>query len=531
MSAETVRVREGALRGARSGDGLVHIYRGVPYARPPIGDLRWRPPQPAAPWEGSRAAEAFAPHAVQPPIRDAIAGGAYGATSEDCLYLNVWTTAPSREERRPVMVWFHHGAFRFGGPGIPAYDGEHLARNGAVVVSVAYRLGLLGFMGHPELTAESPNAASSNYGLMDQIAALRWVQENIAAFGGDRDCVTIFGLSAGSASVNLLMASPLAKGLFHRAIGQSGALMSAAEPTVGYADMLQSLEGAEETGARVARALGCSSIDELRRRPAGDLVAVAPEQLLAPEALETPWRRGGHPVAHGSLDGSYPVVDGYVLPRTPFEIFRDGEQSDVPLLTGSSVRESSNLPSIPLVEDWVRLVHAEYGDDADRVLSLYPATPEDVQEVSASIRGDRVFIWQNWEWVRQHVRSASSAGFYYHWSYVPPIAAPEEFSAIMRGAYHGVELPYVFGNLDAMDWPWRDYDRELRDTVTRCWLGFAATGDPNGAHVPQWRAFDLEAPQAMHFGEAVGMGPVPRRAQMDFWDDWYGALRAAASAS
>ncbi len=528
MAPEQTRVQQGVLRGLRSAAGGVRIYRGVPYARPPVGPLRWRPPQPAERWDGVRDAVAFAPHAIQPPLRDAIAGGDYGPTSEDCLYLNIWTGAQEPDERRPVMVWLHHGAFRFGGPGIPAYDGERLARRGAVVVSVAYRLGFLGFLGHPELTAESEHGASSNYGLLDQLCALRWVQDNIAAFGGDPECVTLFGLSAGSASVNLLMASPLSRGLFHRAIGQSGALMAGSARSTGYADLMQDLEGAEQTGLALGRALGCGSIEDLRRRPAADIAAVSPDQVRVGPAEETPWRRGGHPIARGLLDGSYPVVDGYVLPRTPAQIYADGEQADVPLLTGTGVRESSNLPAIPVVADWLEEVRAEYGERADRFLELYPASDADVAEVSAAARGDRVFIWQNWAWVRAHARTASSPSFYYHWSHVPPIRVADEFAGIMRGAYHGVELPYVFGHLEYLDWPWGEYDLALRDAVSSFWVNFARTGDPNSGELPQWTAFDPAQPSAMRFGERIGMGPVPRLEQMSFWDEWYAALRTTA---
>ena len=536
MTSDITRVEQGTLQGVTSRDGSVRSYKGVPFARPPVGELRWRSPQPPDGWDGIRPADAFAPHAFQPPIRDNIllgsyVGGSYGEPSEDCLYLNIWTAPADRDERRPVMVWFHHGAFRFGGPGVPLYDGENLARDGAVVVTVAYRLGRLGFMAHPELSAESGHGASGNYGLQDEIRALEWIQENIAAFGGDPDCVTVFGLSAGSASVNLLMASPLARGLFQRAIGESGALMTPAAPSSGRGDRMQDLGSAEQTGLALGRALGCGSLDELRRCPAGDVIAVPALKLLAEPPPDTAWLRAGMPVHAGELDGNYPVLDGYVLPRTPFEIYSSGGQADVPLLTGSAAREASGLPYITDLEAWTTESRSAYGEFADRFLSLFAATDGDVREISAASLGDRVFIWQNWTWARLHARTANSPAFYYHWSHVPPIHVDEEFADRTRGAFHGVELPYIFRNLEVHDWPWEAFDRSLRDVVSSYWLNFARTGDPNGDTLPEWPTFDPDAPRAMHFAEEIAVGPVPRREQLDFWDDWYGAMRTGGAST
>ena len=529
MTPETVRTAQGTLRGRRSGDGAVTAYKGVPYARPPVGEMRWRAPEPAEPWNGVRPALAFAAHAPQPPTSDPIVGdggagnGAYSATSEDCLYLNVWTGADDPDERRPVMVWLHHGAFRYGGPGVPMYEGESLARSGVVVVTVAYRLGRLGFLAHPELSAETGDGGSGNYGLLDQVAALRWVQENVAGFGGDPGCVTIFGLSAGSASVNLLMASPLGRGLFHRAICQSAALMAPPGRSTGLSDRVQTLEGAHETGVALGRALGCASIEELRRVSAADLMAVSPLKLLGEPS---PWKRDGAPVPRGALDASYPVLDGTFLPRAPAEIFAAGEQADVPLLAGSAAREFSGLPYITDLDAWVREAHREYGDLAERFLALFGAQADDLREVSGAARGDRVFVWQNWSAIRAHARSAHSACFYYHWSYVPPVP-PELTQAAyadkIDGAFHGVELPYVFRNLDKRDWSWGESDRSLRDAVSAYWINFARSGDPNGGELPLWPAFDVADPLALHFDTTIGVGAVPHRERLDFWDDWFRA--------
>lgn len=526
MVSETISVEQGALRGVRSDDRSVSIFRGVPYARPPVGALRWRAPQPPDGWDGTRPADAFGPNAVQPSTPDLVAGGRLRETSEDCLYLNVWTAAQEPEERRPVMVWFHHGAFRFGNPSAAGYDGENLARSGAVVVSVTYRLGRLGFLAHPELSAESGHEASGNYGLLDQRRALEWVQQNIAAFGGDPDRVTIFGLSAGSASVSLQMASPLSRGLFHRAIGQSGALLSPPGASTDRGDRMQDLPSAEQTGLAIGRVLGVTTLDDLRHEAPEDIVAVPPHALRAePEA--TDWMRGGAAAERGLLDGGYPVVDGYVFPRSPFELFRAGEQADVPLLTGSSAREGSSLPHVDDLAGWQREARREFGDHADRFLAVFPADESDVREVSAASLGDRVFAWQNWTWVRLHAQTARSSSFHYHWSHVPPIRTSPEAADVLRGAFHGVELPYVFRNLAWRDWPWEEVDHALAETVSSYWLNFADVGDPNGAGLPTWPAFDPDEPRAMHIGEKIDEGPIPRRAQFDFWDDWYASLRSA----
>jgi para-nitrobenzyl esterase len=531
---ETVRVEQGLLHGVRSEDGAVCSYKGVPFARPPVGDLRWRPPQPPDRWDGVRPAESFAAAAIQPPARDHLVGGdgsnAPGPTSEDCLYLNVWTAAKDTEEKRPVMVWLHHGAFLFGSTGVPAYDGENLARAGAVFVSVAYRLGRLGFLAHPELSAESDHGASGHYGLLDQIRGLEWVRENIAAFGGDPDCVTVFGASAGSASVNLLTASPLSRGLFHRGIGESAALMAPTGRTTGYLDQMQDLESAERTGVALARALGSSSVADLRGRTADELIAVPGDQLQPDgQADQNPWMVGGVAWGRGALDSIYPAVDGYVLPRSPHEIYSAGEQMDIPLLVGSNANEGNGMPRIADRDAWEAEARREYGDLADRFLALFSAPDDTLGEVSASVFGDRVFVSQVWTWARLHAGTSGSPVFYYHWSHQPPVRVEPEFEWRARGAFHGAELSYVLANLNMRDWAWEPYDRILMETASSYWLNFARTGNPNGEARPEWSSFDPEAPAAMHFGEEIGMGSVPRPERLAFWDEFYDKLAAADS--
>jgi para-nitrobenzyl esterase len=539
-AVETVRVEQGELRGVRSADGAVTAFKGVPFAAPPVGELRWRAPRPAPSWDGVRPADRFARHAIQAAHRDHLAGGDYGAaagtsygeTSEDCLYLNVWTAAEGAGARRPVMVWLHHGAFLYGGPGVPAYDGEALARAGVVLVSVSYRLGRLGFFAHPELSAESGAGASGNYGLLDQVAALEWLQRNVAAFGGDPKRVTIFGVSAGSASGSLHMASPLSRGLFAGVIGESAALMGPPAPSTGLSDLMQDLDSAERSGLALAGALDCGSIEELRQRPPEEIAGVPAAAFRAePEEPPTPWRRGGAPVPRGALDLSYPIVDGHFLPRPPFDVFSAGAQADVPLLTGAAANDSASLPYIPEVDDWIADSRLEYGERAERFLDLFPADAGNVRDVSRSSRGDRVFVWQTWQWARLHAATASAPTFFYRWTHEPPVEIEPEFAERTVGAFHGVEIPYVFRNLEAhATWPWSDADRALAETVSSYWVNFATGGDPNGPGVGEWPRLDPGEPTVLEIAAEPRVGPMARLPQMEFWDEFYADLRARTEA-
>ena len=312
MTATVLKIEGGLLAATAAGPTGVRCFKGIPYARPPVGDLRWQPPQPAAPWSGVRTADAFGPNAMQGVVFSDIDPRPAGV-SEDCLYLNVWTPALEAEMPVPVMVWIHGGGFVVGSGAEPRYDGTNLAANGIIVVTLNHRLNALGFLAHPELTAESPVQASGNYGLLDLVAALEWVKRNIAAFGGDPDQITIAGESAGSEAVSALMASPLARGLFHRAIGESGALF----PTPSRAPA--SLDDAEREGLEFMRKARATSLAELRSMPAKQILAASPGL------------------------GFRPVVDGHFLPRSPAAIFAEGAQNDVPLLAGWNKDEGFNF--------------------------------------------------------------------------------------------------------------------------------------------------------------------------------------------
>jgi len=503
LQSDTAHVLNGQLAGARNAAGDVLSFKGVPYARPPVGALRWQPPQPPENWFGARDATAFGPRSIQP-NRPTTSVSYFGPEreSEDCLYLNVWTAATSADERRPVMVWFHGGAYQVGSGALPIFDGENLARRGVIVVTVNYRLGPLGFLAHPDLTKRSKDKSSGNFGLLDSVAALAWVRDNIAAFGGDPGRVTIFGQSVGASTVCCLMASPLARGLFHRAIGESGATV-ATPGRVGGGSM-PTLEQAEQRGLAYAKALGSPSLDELLTMDARDIQLRVAEQRLT---------RGT------------PVNDGHMFPEPVHDIFLKRQQAQVPLLTGSNSHEGSTRPAPTELVAVLKEISGDFGAPADELVALYMKdsgmTPADA---SRQIGGHRCFNWQNWTWARLHARASQAPVFYYHFSHQSPIAMDRpwfENRADKLGAFHTAEIPYVFQSFAARDWAWRDSDRQLSDLMASYWTNFAANGDPNGPGLPAWDRFNSARPQAMHFDGGAAMGSVPDRAKLDAIDAFY----------
>jgi para-nitrobenzyl esterase len=521
MNSAVVRMECGLLHGEWNPERTVSTFKGVPYARPPVGALRWQRPQPMAHWGGVLPAVQFRPRCMQP-NRPVHAVGYFGPEpeSEDCLYLNTWTPAPMTGEKLPVMVWLHGGAFLVGSGSLPIFDGSALAKRGVVVVTVNYRLGRLGFLAHPQLTAEQ--SASGNYGLLDQIAALRWVQANIEAFGGDRNRVTIFGQSAGASSVASLMASPLAKGLFHRAIGQSGGAFSAR--------MLASLDQAEQAGIRFARALGADDIDELRSKPARDIQLLRPDDGgIAKETYDASEHKG--------IDRTtaWPVIDGYVHPDDVMNLFDRGELNDVPLITGSTADEGSTQPAFASATEWRRHARAEYGDLAEAFLAKFPAK-SDAEAELASRRaiGTRVFNWENWTWANIHCRTGRAPVYFYHFGHVPPKPLYAGVAGDLGrnlGAFHTAEIPYVFQTLGARDWPWSDADRALSEMMARYWFNFAAFGDPNGAGLPFWPNYASEQPSTLVLNNGTSIGPVPDVETLQFWSDFDDSLRRRSAPS
>jgi para-nitrobenzyl esterase len=487
-----VRVESGMLAGIIDATSDVSVFKGIPFAAPPVGALRWRAPEPPAKWQSVRQATKFSAACMQNPYAE---GSPYRTAaepmSEDCLYLNVWTGAKSANERRPVMVWIYGGALTRGSASLPTYDGAELAKKGVVLVSFNYRLGVFGFFAHPELTAESAHHSSGshssgdhssgNYGFLDQIAALQWVQRNIAQFGGDPNRVTIFGESAGSWSVNLLVASPLAKGLFQGAIGESGANFA---PMAKLADI-------EKAGAGIAKSLGADSLAALRTKSA--------EEIL---------RANGESTAN---------VDGWVLPVEVRAIFAAGQQNDVPVLIGSNADEGTAFSSSVRTMAALQAVSRRYGDQAGAFLKLYPAdSDEQAQAAQAAAIRDQYFGWEMRTWARLQSKTGKSKTYLYYFSRVPPGPGSE-----LLGAYHSAEIAYAFHNLGISKRPWEEADRKLADAMSSYWVNFATTGDPNGKGLPAWPVYDSQSERAMGLGNRIEPLDIPHKAALDFFDEWF----------
>ena len=495
--------------------GDVLAFRGVPYAAPPVGEARWQPPAPAAAWDGVRPATEFGSVCWQR-SRDMSSLYARGGldTSEDCLYLNIWTPADEPAAALPVMVWFHGGGHNSGAGSPRIFDGTALARKGVVLVTINYRLGPFGFLAHPALTAESPHGSSGNYGLLDQIAALEWVRDNIAAFGGDAGDVTIFGQSAGSWTVCYLMASPLAKGLFHKAIGQSGGCFKGERP---YLDRTADERGAEQSahdaGLAAAAELG---VEGDGPEAAAALRAVAPETVLA------------------ATLGSGAIVDGWVLPRAPRAIFAAGEHSNVPVIVGAMANERAALydtAAEPSRTDLEATVRGEYGPRAEALLAAYESDFADSPGTAdRQISGDRTFVWEMRTWARA-VEDAGNVAYHYFFSHAPPVFRlyvhdqPDlqvEGGRRAYGAYHSGELAYVFGNVGLVGLDWTDWDHELADAISQYWANFARTGDPNGEGLPAWPRYERASDQSLEFGSEIRAVSEVRKDKLDVFDGYFG---------
>lgn len=481
LGNDRVKVEGGSVRGLTT-DG-VHIFRGIPFAAPPLGELRWKAPAPVIPWKGVRSCVDNPPSAMQEVARPFLCYTQEflippEPVSEDCLYLNVWTAAAGNKEKRPVLVWIHGGGFGSGSGTTPIYEGTEMAKKGVVFVTINYRLGIFGFMAHPGLSAESPENVSGNYGILDQIEALKWIRKNITAFGGDPDNVTISGQSAGSFSVNILMSTPLAKGLFQRAIGESGALFGE--------DLMftQKLRAAEETGMMIADSLGCGTIAELRKKPAEEILRV-----------------------HAWLGAT---IDGYVVP-SPSGIFKAGLQNDVPLLTGwngDDILPFGKVLNAAMFRDDAK---KRYGDLAQEFLSLFPAGNDQEAAASQKLVSRMFFEWQNYEWAMLQSTTGDSPAYVYYFTHVPP-------GDSLCGAFHSAEFGYSLANLKIWGLAFEDYDYELSKAMSSYWVNFARSGDPNGEGLPSWPVFQPGKPRVMHFGESINVIPLPDSAQIAFFD-------------
>jgi para-nitrobenzyl esterase len=456
-----VRVTGGEIVGARA--GTLTTYLGVPFAAPPVGDLRWRAPQAVVPWKGVREARSFSAACAQTAVWITL------PKSEDCLYLNVW--APEKAKKLPVIVWIHGGGYYGGTAAQPGFNGANLAKRGAIVVTLNYRLGIFGFFSHPELAAESPDGISGNQGILDQIAALRWVKNNIAAFGGDADRVTIMGESAGAISVAILTASPLAKGLFQRAIAESGS---------DIIDSQSDRKTAEGKGVDLGKAVGAKNLAELRG--------------LSVETL------------HKSAWSPWAIIDGHVLREDLPSAYRNRHQNDVPLLAGWNAEEGKDLaPEILGTSDFTVDNHRSqmakmlgYAP-SDALLAAYPVTSND--QAKASIFQFTNDWWgsRTMHWAGLQAKYGRSKSYVYFFAHRP--TAPLTPCGYGCGAGHGAEIPFVFDNIDQDRRPWSKADRDVATRLADTWVNFARTGNPNGKGLPAWPAFDGSNASILRIGD------------------------------
>ena len=482
-----VKVEGGIIQGTLTDD--LGIYKGIPFAAPPVGELRWKAPQPVEPWEGVKQTTDYAPAPMQ-------GGNPVSGKSEDCLYLNVWTPAKAANEKLPVLVWIYGGGFSFGSTSDPVHNGEHLARKGVVLVSIAYRVGQLGFLAHPELSAESPNEVSGNYGLLDQIAGLQWIQNNIAAFGGDPDQVTIFGESAGGIAVSMLCASPLAKGLFHGAISQSGGSFGPTRPTTYPGENMKTLEQAEQDGLEYVKGFGLSNVEELRK-------------LEAEKLIPQGW----------TMPGGWPIVDGYVIPDDQFKLYEAGNYNDVPVLIGYNSDEGLSFPAGRTPQEYIDNVKKRFGPYADSLIQAYPVGESSVPRTARNLMRDAAFGWHTWSWARLQSQTGKSDVYLYYFDQHPE--RPADSPQADHGTPHGVDVPFVFMNLDPKNPNISEADLSISETMGSYWTNFAKYGHPNGDGLTQWPAFSEVNPAVMYLGPKAYLGPVPDEASLQVMDNYY----------
>ena len=506
----TIATENGILEGISSSG--ISIFMGVPFAQPPVGELRWKAPQPVNNWEGVYKADCFGSRATQENVFGDMAFRSKEG-SEDCLYLNVWTPAKTGNEKLPVLVYFYGGGFVAGDGSEYRYDGESLARKGIVSVTVNYRLGIFGFFAHPELSAESPYHGSGNYGLLDQNAAIKWVKENIAAFGGDPDKITIAGESAGSLSVSCQVASPLSRDLIAGAIGESGATIY---PTMSPVTLAE----AEKVGAQFADSLGASSLEDLR--------AMSAEMLLKAASPR------GVP--------SFPIViDGYFLPKSVEEIFATGEQAHVPQLIGWNSQEEGAEGILggmdPTLENYHSALQEIFKDKASEALKYYPASNrEEVLESARALASDRFLAFGTWKWIDLCSKTGGNPVYRYYYERPRPAMRAEmgnviaglaggvmenpdkdaPVAPIPAGAVHSAEIEYALGNLPTNRvYDWQPEDYKVSVIMEEYFANFIKTGDPNGMGLPEWEPVSAEGEsQVMHLN-------VNTRSEVDKTQDRY----------
>ncbi len=472
------------------------VFKGIPFAAAPVGELRWKAPQPVKPWKGVLKADKFAPACPQASLAWS---GAPQHTSEDCLYLNVWTPAKSTQEKLPVMVWIYGGGFAIGNASDPSNYGDVLAKQGVITVNIAYRVGALGFMAHPELTAESNKNVSGNYGLLDQIAGLQWVKKNIAQFGGDPDKVTIIGESAGAISVSILAASPLTKGLFRGAISESGGNFGPVSDTQKIEGGMLSLKGAEQVGLDFMKRMGAKNLEELRK--------VSPEKWL------------NDPLS--SMGGFWPNADGYVIADDQYKLYEKGQYNDVNILVGTNSDEGAMFVRPVKLEEYRKEVNERFGPFAQRVFELYPANSDaETHDALADIFRESAFAWPTYAWANLQSKTGKSNVYVYHFDRQQPVNPNMPFK--VRGAAHADEINYAFGHLDIQQ-PnqFTDADRKLSEQMVKYWTNFAKTGNPNGNGLPQWPIYQVGKPTVMYLNENPTVKTIANEAQLKLMEDFF----------
>jgi para-nitrobenzyl esterase len=513
MVPEQVRIDSGLVAGTASGQPTVRVFKGIPFAAPPLGENRWKAPQPVAKWDGVRQADAFGAPCAAGAGGGRGGGGGRGAAAaqaapapaappreparaEDCLYLNVWTSANSPNDRRPVMVWIYGGGFTGGSGGLAWYDGENLAAKGPVIVTFNYRLGSLGFFSHPELAKESGHNASGNYGMMDALAALQWVKKNISAFGGDPNNVTIAGESAGAIMIGAIVGSPQAKGLFHRAIAESGGWMGL------MMGRMTSGETAQANGVKTMEALGAKTIAELRAKPMNELTGLSAGGL---------------------------VIDGYLIPEDISLTFASGRQNAVDVLTGSNKDEANfgicgggrgNATPIT-AETFKTNAQRRFGEAADEYVKLYGVTSDAEAQPAAHIACADEITWNMRQWAVAQAKAGKRA-YTYFFTRIPTInGGPSP-----NGATHTAEISYAWNNPKGQaNQTWNDVDTKLADTMSSYWVNFITKGDPNGNGLPRWPEFkDLMGGRVMVLGDTVQAESTAPAAKLSFYQAAYQRL-------
>ncbi|MBK6651361.1 MAG: carboxylesterase family protein [Betaproteobacteria bacterium] len=506
MAAAGPKVDGGVIESVAPDSTGVTVYKGIPFAAPPIGNLRWKAPQSVVGWEGERSAKEWGPRCMQS-SRLGNLDPLNKRMDEDCLYLNIWTPAKSEVESLPVMIWIHGGSNTNGAGSQPEYDGSALARKGVVLVTINYRLDVFGFLAHPDLTAESGGKSSGNYGLLDQIAALQWVQKNITAFGGDPKNVTVFGESAGAMNISLLMASPMAKGLFAKVIGQSGGALT---PVLPFGP--KPLVAGEKDGRMLAQALEAKSVADLRAKTAAEIsVAV-----------------GRAPITYG-----FGVVDGYVVPEHPANLYAKGKHNDLPFLGGWNADEGTLFAArmkMPVdAHSLVAMLGGLFKMRSEQAVKAYASgggSPEDLKAAYTTLVGDQIIGYGTWAWAENLATKGKAPVYRYYFNRRPPLAPALSIQPLAApGVYHFAEVQYVFNNLHVQaDWGWQDADRKLADTMGSYWVNFAKNGDPNGPGLPAWPIYKGgKGGQVMELGANIVAREEPNRERFELLDGHYKA--------